>query len=306
LDSRCEVTDSSGHERPPPGGRAERVQEEESALGRLDGRVAFITGAARGQGRSHAVRLAREGADIIAIDVCAPVEGAFPTAAPEDLAETVRMVEAEDRRIVASTADVRDYDAVEHALAEGLGELGRLDIVVANAGIADWFELKTAENISAGAWQTMLDINLTGVWHTCKAAIPHLSDGAALVLTSSATGLKGVANISHYVAAKHGVVGLMRSLSQELGPRMIRVNCVCPGQVGTDMILNQPTYDLFCPDIEEPTRDDFAAFSQATFLMPSPWLEPEDISNAVAFLVSDEARFITGVALPVDAGFLAR
>jgi SDR family mycofactocin-dependent oxidoreductase len=268
--------------------------------------VAFITGAARGQGRSHAVRLAREGADIIAIDVCAPVEGAFPTAAPEDLAETVRMVEAEDRRIVASTADVRDYDAVEHALAEGLGELGRLDIVVANAGIADWFELKTAENLSAQAWQTMIDINLTGVWHTCKAAIPHLEAGAAIVMTSSAAAIKGVGNISHYVASKAGVIGLMRSLSQELGPKMIRVNCVCPGQVATDMILNQPTYDLFCADKESPTKDDFAVFSQETFLMPVPWLEPADISNAIAFLVSDEARFITGVALPVDAGFVAK
>ena len=275
-------------------------------MGRLDGKVAFVTGAARGQGRSHAVRLAAEGADIIALDVCRPVDGAFPTATAADLEETVRLIEDADRRVVATQADVRDYDAVEGALAAGLAELGRLDVVVANAGIADWFELKPAEQLSSEAWQTMLDINLTGVWHTCKAAIPHLQRGSSLVLTSSATGLKGVANIAHYVAAKHGVVGLMRALAQELGPRMIRVNCVCPGQVGTDMILNQPTFDLFCPDIEAPTKEDFAAFSEATFLMPVPWLEPVDVSNAVVFLASEEARFITGVALPVDAGFVAR
>jgi (+)-trans-carveol dehydrogenase len=275
-------------------------------LGKLDGKVAFVTGAARGQGRSHALRLAQEGADVIAIDVCRPVDGAFPTATADDLAETVRLVEASDRRIVASEADVRDYAAVESALAAGIDQLGRLDIVVANAGIADWFQLKTAENLSAQAWQTMIDINLTGVWHTCKAAIPHLEAGAAIVMTSSAAAIKGVGNISHYVASKAGVIGLMRSLSQELGPKMIRVNCVCPGQVATDMILNQPTYDLFCADKESPTKDDFAVFSQETFLMPVPWLEPADISNAIAFLVSDEARFITGVALPVDAGFVAK
>jgi SDR family mycofactocin-dependent oxidoreductase len=275
-------------------------------MGRLDGKVAFVTGAARGQGRAHAVRMAEEGADIIALDICGQVEGAFPTATAADLDETVRLVEAADRRIVASHADVRDYAAVESALALGLAELGRLDVVAANAGIADWFELKSAEQIPGDAWQTMLDVNLTGVWHTCKAAIPHLGPGASMILTSSAAAIKGVGNIAHYVAAKSGVIGLMKSLAQELGPKMIRVNAVCPGQVGSDMILNQPTYDLFCADIENPTKDDFAAFSQATFLMPVPWLEPVDISNALVFLASEEARFITGVALPVDAGFVVK
>jgi SDR family mycofactocin-dependent oxidoreductase len=275
-------------------------------MGKLTGKVALITGAARGQGRSHAVRLAEEGADVIAVDICGPIDTAFPTATSADLETTVRQVEALDRRIVPKVADVRDYEQLEAAVTDGLAELGRLDMVVANAGIADWFELHTAEGISEESWQTMLDVNLTGVWHTCKATIPHLGSGASIVMTSSATGLKGVGNISHYAASKHGVIGLMRSLSQELGPRMIRVNAICPGQVGTDMIRNQPTYDIFCPHLDSPTEEDFKQFSEATFLMPIPWLEPVDISNAVAFLVSDEARYITGVALPVDAGFVAK
>jgi (+)-trans-carveol dehydrogenase len=273
-------------------------------LGRLDGKVAFVTGAARGQGRSHAVRFAEEGADIIAVDVCGPVERALPTATPEDLEETVALVESLDRRIVAARADVRDFAALDAALAEGVASLGRLDIVMANAGIMS-FDGAT-EEISSEAWQVMLDVNLTGVWHTCKAAIPHLDRGGAIVMTSSAVGLKGVGWIAHYVAAKFGVVGLMRSLAQELGPRGIRVNCLNPGQVHTDMVLNEPMYKAFCPDLEHPTVEDFKAGSQATFLLPIPWLEARDISNAALWLVSDEGRYVTGVALPVDAGFVAK
>jgi (+)-trans-carveol dehydrogenase len=272
-------------------------------MGRLDGKVAFVTGAARGQGRSHAVRFAQEGADIVAVDICGPIATALPTAEPEDLEETVRLVEALDRRIVASQADVRDFDAVKAAIDDGVASLGRLDIVMANAGILGF---GPTEEISGEAWQTMLDVNLTGVWHTCKAAIPHLGAGASIVMTSSAVGIKGVGGISHYVAAKFGVVGLMRSLAQELGPRMIRVNCLNPGQVHTDMVLNEPSYKAFSPELEHPTLEDFKRASEATFLLPIPWLEAHDISNAALFLASDEGRYVTGLAMSVDAGFVAK
>jgi (+)-trans-carveol dehydrogenase len=273
-------------------------------MGRVEGKVAFITGAARGQGRSHAIRLAQEGADIIAIDVCEKIPGTvYDGATEEDLAETVRQVEALDRRIVAAKADVRDYAALKGALDEGVAQLGRLDIVSANAGIST--SPGPAESMSDETWQTMIDINLTGVWHTAKAAIPHLKAGGrggSIILTSSAAGLMGYPNVAHYVSAKHGVVGLMRTLALELAPDLIRVNSVHPTQVDTDMIQNEATYRLFLPDIPNPTRADFEPASQAMNALPIPWVEAVDISNAVLFLASDEARYITGVTLPVDAG----
>jgi (+)-trans-carveol dehydrogenase len=273
--------------------------------GRVAGKVAFITGAARGQGRSHALRLAQEGADIIAVDHCADIETVgYPMATADDQAETVRQVEALDRRIVARQADVRDTESLRAALDAGVAELGRLDIVCANAGI---LSNGPSHELSEDTWGEMININLSGVWRTCKAAIPHLiagGSGGSIVLTSSAAGLKGYANIAHYTAAKHGVVGLMKTLAQELAPHRIRVNTVNPTQVDTDMIQNEPMYHLFCPDIENPTREDFGAASAATILLPIDWVESIDVSNAVLFLASDEARYITGVALPVDAGAL--
>ena len=275
-------------------------------MGRVQGKVAFVTGLARGQGRSHALRLAEEGADIIGLDLCAPIETvsyALPT--EDDLAETIQMVEALDRRIIARKADVRDRQAVESVVNDGVAEFGRLDIVVANAGIGNVCLEGTAA-ISDVMWQEMLDINLTGVWHTTSAATQHLiaSGGGSMVLISSAAGLKAYANIGHYVAAKHGVVGLMRTLAVELGPHGIRVNSIHPTQVDTTMIMNETTMRLFVPDVEHPTREEFAVASQAMHLLPVPWVEPRDISNAVLFLASDEARYITGVPLPVDAGVL--
>jgi SDR family mycofactocin-dependent oxidoreductase len=196
--------------------------------GRVEGKVAFITGAARGQGRSHAVRLAQEGADIIAVDVCEDMPGMpYAGATQEDLAETVKEVEALDRRIVAEKADVRDYGALKAALDDGIAQLGRLDIVSANAGIGS--SPHAAQDLAEQTWQDMLDINLTGVWHTAKAATPHLIEGGhggSIVLTSSAAGLQAYANIAHYVSAKHGVVGLMRTLALELAPHSIRVNSI--------------------------------------------------------------------------------
>jgi (+)-trans-carveol dehydrogenase len=273
-------------------------------MGRVDGKVAFITGAARGQGRSHAVRLAQEGADIIAIDLCGPIRDlSYAPATPEDLAETVGLVEALDRRIVAQQADVRDFDALRGILDDGVAQLGRLDIVAANAGIGS--NPHAAQDIDPEIWQDMIDITLTGTWNTCRAAIPHLiagGRGGAIVITSSAASLKGYANIAHYTAAKHALVGLMRTLAAELGPESIRVTNIAPTQVATDMVLNDATYKLFCPDKESPTRDDFAEISQAMHMLPTPWAEPLDISNALLFLASDEARFITATTLAVDAG----
>ena len=275
--------------------------------GRVEGKVAFITGAARGQGRSHAIRLAQEGADIIAVDLCGQVASVpYPMATPADLAETVKQVEALDRRIVAAQADVRDFGALKAALDAGVAQLGRLDIVSANAGIASIGRL---DELTEQSWQDMIDINLSGVWRTAKAAIPHLiagGRGGSIILTSSAAGLTGVQNIAHYVSAKHGLVGLMRSLALELAPHSIRVNSLHPTFVDTDMIQNQATYRLIRPDLESPAADDFRAALATVNTLPVPWVEAVDVSNALLFLASDEARYITGVPLPVDAGILLR
>jgi (+)-trans-carveol dehydrogenase len=274
--------------------------------GRVAGNVALITGAARGQGRSHAVRLAEEGADIIAVDICESIKGVpYDGPSADDLAETAAQVERLGRRAFAAQADVRSQDSILTAVSNGVDQLGRLDIVSANAGISP--APHPAQDISDEDWSTMLDINLNGVWRTCKAAIPHLiagGRGGSIVLTSSAAGLQGYANVAHYVSAKHGIVGLMRTLALELAPHHIRVNSLHPTQVDTPMIMNDSTYRLFRPDLEHPTREDFAPASQAMNALPIPWVESRDVSNALLFLASDEARYITGVALPVDAGAL--
>jgi (+)-trans-carveol dehydrogenase len=276
--------------------------------GRVEGKVAFITGAGRGQGRSHAVRLAEEGADIIAIDICHDVDGALPMATPEDLAETVKLVEAQDRRIIATQADVRDYDALKAAVDDGVAQLGRLDIVLANAGIASLGG--PVQDMDPRNWQNTIDINLSGLWNSTRAAIPHMiagGRGGAIVLTSSVGGMHAMPNMSHYVSAKHGVVGLMRSLAVELGQHHIRVNSVHPTNVNTPMFMNEGTYKLFRPDLENPTADDVAPIAaQFMHVLPHGWVEPEDVSNAILFLVSDEARYITGVPLPVDLGALLK
>jgi (+)-trans-carveol dehydrogenase len=275
------------------------------SAGRLAGQVAFVTGAARGQGRSHAVALAEAGADIIAVDVCGPLPTVgYPLAGPDDLAETVAQVEALDRRIVARQADVRSLAGLTAALDDGVAELGRLDIVCANAGILSSGSLA---ELSPDAWREMIDVNLSGVWRTCRAAIPHLiagGRGGSIILTSSVAGLKSYPNMAHYVAAKHGVTGLARALATELARHRIRVNSVHPTQVDTDMIQNDIMYRLFRPDLEQPSRADFATASRATGLLPVDWVEAADVSRAVLFLAGDDARYITGIALPVDAGAL--
>jgi SDR family mycofactocin-dependent oxidoreductase len=224
----------------------------------------------------------------------------------EDLAETVRQVEALDRRIVAREADVRDGQAMRSVVAEGVSELGRLDIVCANA--ASCVPTAVGE-IGEEEWNDTLGINLTGVFRTVQAALPTLiqqGQGGSIIMTSSVSGAKGLPGLSHYVAAKHGVVGLMKSLANELGPRSIRVNTVNPGNVGTPMLLNDAIFRLFLPGVESPTQEDFAPISQACHTLPVTWLDPRDISNAVLFLASDEARYVTGTALSVDAGMTGK
>jgi SDR family mycofactocin-dependent oxidoreductase len=272
-------------------------------MGRVEGKVAFITGAARGQGRSHAVRLAEEGADIIAVDVTQQVETVpYPTATAEDMAETVRQVEALDRRIIATEADVRDSGALKAAVDDGVAQLGRLDIVLANAGIST---PASSLEMDEETWQTMIDINLTGQWKTLKAAVPHViagGRGGSVVITSSLAAIIPNANTAHYSAAKAGLVMLAKVLAVELAPQNIRVNTIHPTTVATDMILNDPTFRLFRPDLENPTRADFEVAALTLNKLPVPAIEAVDISNAVLYLVSDDGRYVTGTTHVVDAG----
>lgn len=277
-------------------------------MGLVDGKVAFITGAARGQGRVHAIELAREGADIIAVDICGPVEameGSYEMASPEDLEETARLVQGEDRRCVTSIVDVRDRERLAQAVRAGVDELGRLDIVIANAGIwAVKIDKATDPARREIVWRDTIAINLTGVWNTVEATAPIMIDagrGGAIVLTSSTQGLKGAGNndisLTAYTAAKHGVVGLMRVTAQDLAPHSIRVNTVHPTAVLTPMVENE-IVGAYAAQNQR-----FAEVTQN--LLPVPAVEPIDITNAVMYLVSDKGRYVTGVTLPVDAGYLA-
>jgi SDR family mycofactocin-dependent oxidoreductase len=264
-------------------------------MDRLRGKVALVTGAARGQGRSHCVRMAEEGADIIAIDICEAVpEVHFTPSTDEDLAETVRLVEQLDRRIVATKADVRDRRQMRSAIDEGVNSLGRLDAVVANAGvgiISEW------DKVTPEVWETTLAINLTGVWNTAQLAAPHLitSGGGSIVMTSSVAGLKAQPFCSHYVASKHGVVGIMRALAMELAEHNVRVNCVHPTGVETPMAES-------VAEIDELIAAHPKLGPVFTNLLPVELVKPVDISNAVLFLASDEARYVTGLTMTVDAG----
>ncbi|MCA2244682.1 mycofactocin-coupled SDR family oxidoreductase [Mycobacterium sp. WUMAC-067] len=259
--------------------------------GLLD-KVVVVTGAAKGTGRVHCQRFADEGADVIALD--AP-------AAADELRGTAREVAGRGRRCVIGLADVTDLGAVTTAIDAGVAELGRLDVIVANAGV----HLQGAPSweLDPQVWQRTLDINLTGVWHTVRAGVPHIgTDGGSVVIISSTSGIRGLPNTAHYTASKHAVVGLARTLANELGPRGIRVNTVHPGPVATPMVLNETTFRRLRPDLANPTEADAAEVLRARNLLPVPWVEPVDIANAVLFLASDEARYITGTQLVVDAG----
>ena len=251
------------------------------------------------------MRLAEEGADIIAVDVCKPIvrNTTIPASTPEDLAETADLVKGLNRRIFTAEVDVRDYDALKATVDAGVEQLGRLDIIVANAGIGNGGD--TLDKTSEYDWQEMIDVNLSSVWKSVKAGVPHMiagGKGGSIILTSSVGGLKAYPHCGSYVAAKHGVVGIMRSFAVELGQHMIRVNTVNPTHVSTPMIMNEGTWKLFRPDLENPSAEDMAPICQMFHTLPIPWVDPIDISNAVLFLASDESRYITGVTLPVDAG----
>ena len=277
--------------------------------GRVEGKVAFITGAARGQGRSHAVRLAQEGADIIAVDICRKISSnsEIPPSTPDDLVETADLIKGLNRRVVTAEVDVRDYDALKAAVDSGVEQLGRLDIVCANAGIGNGGQ--TLDKTREDDWQAMIDVNLSGVWKTVKAAVPHLisqGQGGSIILTSSVGGLKAYPHTGHYIAAKHGVVGLMRTFAVELGAHFIRVNSVHPTNVNTPMFMNEGTMKLFRPDLDNPGPDDLKVAAQFMHVLPVGWVEPVDISNAVLFLASDESRYVTGLTLTVDAGSMLK
>ncbi|MGB9302844.1 MAG: mycofactocin-coupled SDR family oxidoreductase [Mycobacterium sp.] len=258
----------------------------------LPGKVVVITGAARGTGRTHCARFAAEGADVIALDM---------SALADELGDTASEIEGQGRRCVTGIADVSDLAAVTTAIDHGVAELGRLDVIVANAGVhipgAPSWELDPQ------VWQRTLDINLTGVWHTVRAGVPHIGDrGGSIIIISSTNGIRGTPNTAHYTASKHAVVGLARTLANELGPRSIRVNTVHPGPVATPMVLNEEMYRKLRPDLDNPTAADAAEVLKARNLLPVPWVEPVDVANAVVFLASEQARYITGTQLVVDAG----
>jgi SDR family mycofactocin-dependent oxidoreductase len=273
---------------------------ESPGRGPLNGKVALITGAARGQGRAHAVRLAADGASVIAVDLCAQIASVpYPLATPDDLAATVKLVEDTGARVVAKQGDVRDPASLGAALQAGLDEFGRLDIVVANAGIAPM-------QSGADGWRDVIDVNLTGVFHTVQAAIPAMvaqGTGGSIVLISSAAGLAGIGSADAgsigYAAAKHGLVGLMRVYANLLARHSIRVNSIHPSGVDTPMINNEFTRQWITRLIAESESPPDLGNA-----LPVQVMQPEDIANAVAWLVSDQARYITGVTLPVDAGYL--
>jgi SDR family mycofactocin-dependent oxidoreductase len=276
-------------------------------MGQLDGKVAFITGVARGQGRSHALTLAREGAAIIGLDLCGkPSTTAYPGTSEEDLQETARQVKELGGQIFVDVADTRDYAQVKSIFDRGIEQFGRIDIVVPNAGICSG--AKTWE-IDPADWREMVDINLNGVFHTVKAAIPTMiaqNEGGSIVFIGSTEALKGAENISSYAAAKHGVTGLMTSLARELGRYNIRVNSVNPTCVDTDMINNDFVYGLFRPDLDKPTREDVIDTFAGTHILPVPWMQPQDVSNAILYLVTEPGRYITATALVIDAGFIVK
>jgi SDR family mycofactocin-dependent oxidoreductase len=272
-------------------------------VGRLEGKVAFITGAARGQGRSHAVRFAEEGADIVALDLCGQVDTVpYPMATPDDMANTVGLVESLGRRIIARQGDTRDGARIHEVVLEGLAEFGAIDIAVANAGIASVGYLWELDEKS---WREMIDVNLGGTWKTIKAVVPVMIERrcGSVIVTGSSASVAGLPRLGHYTAAKHGVIGLVKSFAIELASYGIRVNAVEPGNVNSPMINNPAAWAAFTGS-QEATGEQFAEAMQVNNALSVPWVETVDVSNAMLYLASDESRFVTGTQHVVDAGNL--
>jgi SDR family mycofactocin-dependent oxidoreductase len=271
--------------------------------GQLAGQVAFVSGAARGQGRSHALALAREGASIIAVDACAPIDTVpYPLATKEDLLQTAEQVAALGVQVIHGVVDVRDLAGLENFVSDAVGVLGRLDVVCANAGISTPSPTLT---MTEETWQTTIDINLTGVWKTCRATVPHIiagGRGGAVIITSSSATSMISGNIAHYTASKHGLIGFMRVLAKELAADRIRVNTLHPTGVRTPMIFNEPMYRLFRPDLEDPDQEDFESVARSHHALGVSSVEPEDVSAAVIYLASASGRYVTGTTLMLDAG----
>ena len=271
--------------------------------GLLANQVAVVTGAARGQGRSHALALAAEGASVIALDACAPIAAVpYPLPEKEDLEDTAEQVRALGAQVIHGVVDVRDLAGMERFVSDAVATLGRLDIVCANAGISTPSPTLT---MTEEAWQTTIDINLTGAWKTCRATVPHViagGRGGAVIITSSSATAMISKNIAHYTASKHGLIGLMRVLAKELAPHRIRVNTLHPTGVRTPMIFNEPMYRLFRPDLENPGREDFESAARSHHALGVSSVEPQDVSAAVVYLASAAGRYVTGSTFTIDAG----
>jgi (+)-trans-carveol dehydrogenase len=275
--------------------------------GRVAGKVVLITGAARGQGRAHALRFAAEGADLVLCDVGHAVERVgYALPSVRELERTAQDARDLGAEVIDRAVDVRDGAALEALVGECRGRFGRLDVVIPQAGIVSYGRFSEVDD---EMWQDTVDINLTGVWRTLRASLPLVIDGGrggSIVLVSSTAGAAGFASMPHYVAAKHGVVGLMRALANEVGQHAIRVNALLAGMVNTPMGVNTGTFQSFRPDLATPTQEDADAAMRAVNLIPVPWVEPEDMAAAALWLASDESRYVTGTAIPVDAGYLAK
>jgi len=273
-------------------------------MGRLTNKVALISGVARGQGRAHAQRLSAEGVSIIGFDgLCTYDTVPYKQATQEDLDETVRLIEAAGGRIYAGRADVRDRGEIERIIRAGVAEVGPIDIVVANAGIG--INSRPFWEVSQQEWDDVIGVCLTGVWHTVSAAVPAMiaaGRGGSVIMTSSAAAIKAAPQLSPYIAAKTGVIGMMRSMANDLAPYRIRINCIAPTAVPTDFVLNDRLYQIFSPDSPEPNLEDAKKVLRSMHPLGEPWIETRDISAAVAYLASDEARYISGIVLPVDLG----
>lgn len=274
-------------------------------MGKLDGKVVLITGGARGQGRSHAITFAREGADIVICDLAAQIETVpYQMSNTDDLNETVKLVEEQDQRCVAMQADVRDSAQIKSVVDTALAEFGQLDILIANAGIVAPVPLV---DISDQAWSDMVETDLTGVFKSIRAVAPHMIErrSGRIIATSSMVGKTGVPGLAHYVAAKWGVIGLVKSAALEFGQYGITVNAVCPTNVDTNMIQNPAMYALFAPDIKNPTREDVIPGFTSLNALPVPWVQVQDISEGMLYLAAESGRYVTGETLTIAAGWNA-